>query len=243
MYHKYQTYRGWGGVYKGRRYQRGLGGLNVGRRGYGFWGTLGKIGTKIFKKGGEKLLQLGKKGGEKLLHAGKQKALQLAGTAKKRALDLGKHALEVGKKKAKLIGKQALNLDKQKVKEFGQKAVKEFENKLGQQPVAVAKEIFKPPAAPAKKKRVVLKRPAPAPVLKRPVPAPVLKRPAPVLTKHAPEPIVNAPETAPVPPVVPIARGRRRKYSRRSGKIATRRSTGRTARLSRRTRSRRHIFM
>ena len=71
MYHKYQTYRGWGGVYKGRRYQRGLGGLNVGRRGYGFWGTLGKIGTKIFKKGGEKLLQLGKKGGEKLLHAGK----------------------------------------------------------------------------------------------------------------------------------------------------------------------------
>ena len=225
MYHKYQTYRGWGGVYKGRRYQRGLGGLNVGRRGYGFWGTLGKIGTKIFKKGGEKLLQLGKKGGEKLLHAGKQKALQLAGKAYKRALDLGKHALEVGKKKAKLVGKQALNLGKQKVKEFGQKAVKEFENKLGQQPVA--KEIFKPPA---QKKRVVLKRPAPAPVL---------KRPAPVLTKHAPEPVVNAPETAPVPPVV--ARGR--KYNRRSRKITTRRSTGRRARLSRRTRSRRHIFM
>ena len=225
MYHKYQTYRGWGGVYKGRRYQRGLGGLNVGRRGYGFWGSLGKIGTKIFKKGGEKLLQLGKKGGEKLLHAGKQKALQLAGKAKKRALDLGKQALDVGKKKAKLVGKQALNLGKQKVKEFGQKAVKEFENKLGKQPVAVAKEIFKPPAAPAKKKRVVLKRPAP------------------VLTKHAPEPVVNAPETAPIPPVVPIARGRRRKYSRKFHKITSRRSTGRRARLSRRTRSRRHIFM
>ena len=142
--------------------------------------------------------------------------------------------MEVGKKKAKLVGKQALNLGKQKVKEFGQKAVKEFENKLGQQPVAVAKEIFKPPAAPAKKKRVVLKRPAPAPVL---------KRPAPVLTKHAPEPVVNAPETAPVPPMVPIARGRRHKYNRRSRKITTRRSTGRRARLSRRTRSRRHIFM
>ena len=121
MYHKYQTYRGCRGVYKGRRYQRGLGGLNVGRRGYGFWGTLGKLGTKIFKKGGEKLLQAGKKDGEKLLQVGKRKALQLAGTSKKRALDLGKQALEVGKKKAKLVGKQALDLGKQKVKEFGQK--------------------------------------------------------------------------------------------------------------------------
>ena len=58
----------------------------------------------------------------------------------------------------------------------------------------MAQEIFK---KPAKKKRVVLKRPAPAPVLKRPVP---------VLTKHAPEPVVNRPETAPVP-AVPILGG------------------------------------
>ena len=120
-YHKYQTYRGWGGVCKGRHYQRGLEGLNVGRRGYGFRGTLG---TKIFKKGGEKLLHTGKKGGEKLLQVGTRKALQLAGTTKKRALDLGKQALNVSKKKAKLVGKQAINLGKQKVKEFGQKAVK-----------------------------------------------------------------------------------------------------------------------
>ena len=106
------------------------GGLNVGTRGYGLWGTLGKLGTKIFRKGGEKLLQAGKKGGEKLLQVGKRKALQLAGTTKKRALDLGKQALNVGKKKAKLVGKQAINLGKQKVKEFGQKAVKEFEKGL-----------------------------------------------------------------------------------------------------------------
>ena len=99
MYHKYQTYRCWGGVYRGRRYQRGLGGLNVGRRGYGFWGTLGKLGTKILKKGSEKLLEVGKKVGKKLLQAGKQRALEVAGMAKKRALDVGKQAFDIGKRK------------------------------------------------------------------------------------------------------------------------------------------------
>ena len=113
--------------------------------------------------------------------------MQLAGTSKKRALDLGKQALDVGKKKAKLVSKQALDLGKQKVKEFGQKAVKEFENKLNKKPTAVVQEIFGKPT-PAKRKRVVLKRPAPAPVL---------KRPAPVLSVHAPEPVVNRPETSP----------------------------------------------
>ena len=195
---------------QGQALPEGSGGLNVGRRGYGFWGTLGKLGTKIFKKGGEKLLQAGKKGGEKLLQAGKRKALQLAGTSKKRALDLGKQALDVGKKKAKLVGKQALDLGKQKVKEFGQKAVKEFENKLNKNPAAVVQEIFE---TPAKRKRAVLKRP-------------VLKRPAPVLSTHAPELVVNRPVAG-----------------RKSGKTVSRRSTGRRARLSGRTRSRRHIFM
>ena len=71
----------------------------MGRQGYGFWGTLGKLGIKILKKGGEKLLQAGKKGSKKLLQAGERKALELAGTAKKRALDLCKQALDVGKRK------------------------------------------------------------------------------------------------------------------------------------------------
>ena len=156
---------------------------------------------------------MGKKGGKKLLQAGKRKELEVAGTAKKRALDLGKQALEVGKKKAKLVGKQALNLGKQKVKEYGQKAVKEFENKLNKTPAAAA--VAKEIfKKPAKKKHVVL--------------------PAPVLSKHAPEPVVNRPETA---PATPIATGRR--HRRKS----SRRSTWRRARLSRRTRSRRHIFM
>ena len=159
--------------------------------------------------------------------------MQLAGTSKKRALDLGKQALDVGRKKAKLAGKQTLDLGKQKVKEFGQKAVKEFENKLNKNPAAVAQEIFGKPT-PAERKRVVLKRPAPASVLKRPVP---------VLTKHAPEPVMNRPETSPVPAAISVARGRRRKSSKRYSKTVSRRSTGRRARLSRRTRSTRHIFM
>ena len=103
MYPKLQTYRGWGGVYRGRGLQRhGMGGLNVGLHGHGFWGNVVKAGTKLLKKGGEKLLQVGKK-----------KALELAGTAKKRALDLDQQALDLGKQKAK----QLLDVGEQKAKQ------------------------------------------------------------------------------------------------------------------------------
>ena len=73
-----------------------MGGLNVGRHGHGFWGSLANAGNKLIKKSGAKLLDVGKK----------------------RALDLGKQALDVGKKKAKQTGKQALDLGKQKAKQL-----------------------------------------------------------------------------------------------------------------------------
>ena len=73
MYPRVQTYRGWGGLCRGRALQRrGMGGLNVGRHGHGFWGNVVKGGTKVLKKGSEKLLQVGKQ----------------------KAVDLGKKALK-----------------------------------------------------------------------------------------------------------------------------------------------------
>ena len=88
-----------------------MGGLNVGRHGHGFWGSLANAGNKLIKKSGENLLNVGKK----------------------RALDLGKQALDLGKKKAKQIGKQALDLGKQKAKEL-------FEQKAGKQMIQKAVE-------------------------------------------------------------------------------------------------------
>ena len=86
MYPRVQTYRGWGGLYRGRALQRhGMGGLNVGHHGHGLWGNVVKGGTKLLKKGSKKLLQVGKQ----------------------KALDLGKKALDVGKKRALDLGKKS----------------------------------------------------------------------------------------------------------------------------------------
>ena len=237
MYPRVQTYRGWGGLYRGRALQRrGMGGLNVGRHGHGFWGNVVKGGTKLLKKGSEKLLQVGK---QKALDLGK-KALDVG---KKRALDLGKKALDVGKKKAKIIGKQALDLGRQKAKDLldvgKQKASQIAVKAIGKQATQKLKEIVGQDATQEVKKQIN-RLPAKRNQVRgksNKVSVTTSKRPAaPVSVADQPiaNPVVNVPHTATTPSV-----GRRR----RRRKHAAKRSTSRWARISRRTRSRRHIFM
>ena len=154
MYPKYQSYRGWGGVYRGRGLQRhGMGGLNVGRHGHGFWGSLANEGNKLIKKSGAKLLDVGKK----------------------RALDLGKQALDVGKKKAK----QALDLGKQKAKQLfdvGKQKAKEASQQMIKKAVTQTLEGVLGTKQGIKKKELKTRKPA-AKLIDEPVAKPTVNIP------------------------------------------------------------------
>ena len=151
----------------------------------------------------------------------------------------------MGKKKAKIIGKQALDLGKQKAKDLldvgKQKASQIAVKAIGKQATQKLKEIVGQDATQEVKKQI---NRLPAKELKRnqvrgksnKVSVTIRKRPAaPVSVADQPmaNPVVNVPHTATTPSV---GRRRRRKY-------AAKRSMSRRARISRRTRSRRHIFM
>ena len=148
----------------------------------------------------------------------------------------------MGKKKAKIIGNQALDLGKQKAKDLldvgKQKASQIAVKAIGKEATQKLKEIVGQDATQEVKKQI---NRLPAKELKRNQirgkSNKVSKRPAaPVSVADQPmaNPVVNVPHTATTPSV-----GRRR----RRKKYAAKRSTSRRARISRRTRSRRHIFM
>ena len=147
----------------------------------------------------------------------------------------------MGKKKAKIIGKQALDLGKQKAKDLldvckqkAKEASRRAVKAIGKQATQKLKEIVGQDVTQEVKKQI---NRIPAKELKR-VKVSATKRPAvPVSVADQPmaNPVVNVPHTATTPSV-----GHRR---RRRRKYAARRSTSRRARISGRTRSRRHIFM
>ena len=145
----------------------------------------------------------------------------------------------MGKKKAKIIGKQALDLGRQKAKDLldvgKQKASQIAVKAIGKQATQKLKEIAGQDATQEVKKQIN-RLPAKRNQVRGKSNKVSVRPAAPVSVADQPiaNPVVNVPHTATTPSV-----GRRR----RRRKHAAKRSTSRRARISRRTRSRRHIFM